>query len=1416
MAGALSRRDIEMIFRAETDKATRPIADLGKAVKTTRGLLADLVEEAGKGEVSLDKLGSATRDLKKAQDELGTARSLLTQLNSQEKALESAETKADAAAKKYADLKAAVDGAEAPTKKLVSSMEAAGRASAAAAERLDTVRAEAAQTREQIEAIIGPVNNVSTSFREVAQVGQEIARGLAVAGAAADDFKQKISAAATANAAAEAKLNADVGFEQAGRQAGLLQSQIDYLSQFENRVELLAQAKRELQSQDAAFEKAVSAQEAKVGAANVAALRQQIEGTFAEAARIERVAAFQQIAADAKAAVSDVSRFAVSEDAATASVNRFANAIQAILSPNAAAQRTIDSITVSVNNAATALEGRGTKSAEEYGRALNELQSAAAGIGAIASKIDGFKAQEEAVARARREFEAAKADALALATALETPGEDAEELARKLTAAQTRVDSTGEAMQRQAQKAAELAAALKRAGVDVNNLAGAEERLAEQARNAAAAQDGIQGKLGGKGGFLGLNVQDATNLSYQLNDIFTQLASGQSIFITLAQQGPQIWQIGGVKAWLAQMGPVLGVLGGLAAGFGAVALAAAGVYKATSPNAETQAAQAYLAMLGEKADISATQMGRLSNELQNYGAKAADANKIAQEFAQAGLNPEVLDTYALAVANAAQVTGNDMTDASDKLTAAMTGGYDAIVALNEAYPVLSDAELQQISNMIDAGKADEARQIVFDRFTGKMQDAADKMNGGWTQAWRNMKGAAEDFGNYIGGVMGRVLTKLRGWLDDAGVDVNYLLLRLRGLDAQAAGNAAVNNGGRMPAPKPTKPVTGDPNRTTAGGQRAIQEAERELDVRKRLTAAQRKENAAIEARRQALDKGYSPAEANRLAALASAKEGRAIADEQAKAGARAAKKAQSARDKAAREAETLANKINSQAEQLQGALDTMGAKVAKVAAGSLQDQLTNAATAVNKEYDKLYRQLEAFAQLTGGKGKIGNQTIEQYRAQLDANKAILTQQSQLKVYEDNLNDTLSERKQLLADIEDRAQRGEITSGEAIRQTAEVTSRYDPIIQSLTQAAINFAKSIGGATPSQELKAFIAKMERAGSANGGDDQEAVRKSVSANIGREESKLNQILSERNSLVESYNTLAQLGIITQQDARRKSAEAYNASKAQIDQQLATLRQTIETARQLGAITPQAYDAWIAKMQVVGAQADYLDPRFAQLKQGIDNIITQNAVDGITNIAQAFGNAIAGAESWGDALLDAGRALLDFIAKTTQMVAQLILQAIILDAVDKATGGFVSGILAFMKVMGGSGGGGPMGMKHNGGTIGSYAGGQQRTTRLSSISPAAIAAAPRYHDGTPSVGLKRDEQVAVLQTGEKVLTEKQQRDEARAKAQAGGNGRGLRQVLAFGDDQVAAAMQGPAGEDVTITHLRRNVPLLKQMLQD
>ena len=124
---ALSKRDIEMIFRAETDSAQRPVNELSSDVKRLRGEMESLAQTSTKTDKSLDALAKTTRELEQAQQELSNARTLLTQLNSQAVALERAESAAEKATKKYTDLKAQVDGAEAPTKRLTQSLAAAER-----------------------------------------------------------------------------------------------------------------------------------------------------------------------------------------------------------------------------------------------------------------------------------------------------------------------------------------------------------------------------------------------------------------------------------------------------------------------------------------------------------------------------------------------------------------------------------------------------------------------------------------------------------------------------------------------------------------------------------------------------------------------------------------------------------------------------------------------------------------------------------------------------------------------------------------------------------------------------------------------------------------------------------------------------------------------------------------------------------------------------------------------------------------------------------------------------------------------------------------------------------------------------------------------------------------------------------------
>ena len=1416
MAGTLSRRDIEMIFRADTDKATRPIGELTKDVRNLRSALAEQIKMAEKGDASLDSLAATTRDLKKAQDELGTARSMLTSLNAQVAALDKAEAKLADATAKYEGLKTQVEGAERPTKRLTNAMEAAGRAQGAAAEQVARINAEVADTRQRIEAVIGPVESFQKSFAEIADTSKEIARGLAVAGDAAQDFQAKLTAAK----ASEAKLNSDVSFEQQGRSAGLLQAQIDYISQFENRVELLAQAKRELAAQNAGFDQALQAQDARIGADNVNRLRAAFEATAQEEQRIQSVNAFRQIAADANAAATDVTRFGATADTTATSAIRLADSLKEIVNPAASASETIDGLEANITAAAGVLDGT-KKSAQIYNVAMNELAAANAAAVRQAGQVDGYRAQQAALDASTAGFRAAQGEVQRLATALATTNEPTEEMARALKTAEANLETAGKEMQRDETRLNELGAALRKAGHDTDNLALSDQRLTKAARESAAAQNDIAGKLQGTTNAFGLSLQSAQNLGYQVNDIVTQLSLGQGLFRTLASQGGQLVQDAGIRGLVVQYAAFLPIVGAVAVGLGVVYTA---FKRASDGAAELQNASGYIAMLGEAGSLSADQIAKASIQMQDFGVSAEDARKTIQAFNEAGLDPQYLNAFIESAKAASDLTGKDFTEAFSLLTEAMNGGYAEVQKLQEAFPILSDAEQVQIKAMYDSGNASEARALVFQKFYGQMEDGAEKMRGPWKTALSAFDTAWHGFLDYLGKT--RIVTNFKAQIDDlsgAVMGAAYLLNRLRGLSVEDATKAAL--GVRGGAPK------GDPNAgrakrgaTSAEGQEAIEDAKRELDVRKRLTKEERLRNAEIAARRKA-PKGATDDEQNQLAALARQKEQNAINDEERKKAESARKKGDAASKRSENAAEALARKIAAAEESLQSGLDGIDAKVAKTATGTLADQLDNAATAVTKEYDKLLRKAEDFRKLTNGKGTIGGQSIDAYEAQVKSDETVLAQQAQLGVYEQNVNNILSQRKQLLADIEDRRNRNEITSAEAVKEASEVTSRLNVEIGSAADQALKFANSIAGATPSAALQAFIAKMQTSGNKSGGLADLA--SFTSKEVGKEEAKLNTIIAERNNLIAANNELVKLGAMSRDEADRAAAEAYANSAPKINLQLESMRQLLDMLHQIKdasgqpLISDEAYAAWQAKMKGVQLQTQYTSANVVQLREGIQGILSQNAGAAIDRMAQAFGNFAAGTLSAGDAAKEAILALGDFVAQTLIMIGKLILQALLIQAIEASTGVPLTAMLNALyggapKGGGGGGaGGGIIGgilgaVFHSGGTVGDKSAGS-RTRRLS-VSPAALATIPRYHNGTAGAGLDSTEQLAVVQKGEKILTEEQQRQEAKRGAPASGGS--LRQVLAFGDDQVAAAMQGPEGENVTVTHIRRNVPLLKMLL--
>jgi len=1364
MADALTKRDIEMIFRAETQSATRPIQDLKKGVADLSKTLAEQVKAAERGEGSIEALAKTVKDLKAAQDELGTARSLLTSLNSQVAALEKAQQKAKEAADKYEALKTQADAADKPTKRLSQSLEAAGRAASAAAEKEALLTAQVAESRTQIEGIIGPVDNFQAAFRDVAVSSKTIAQGLAVAGTATEEYKVKLAGVSEA----EKKLAENDAFQAAGKRAGLLQSQIDYLSQFQNRVQLLAEAERELQQQNTNFDKALSAQSAKEGAANVSVLRSQFEAAFAEQERLERVGAFQKVAQDAKEAASNVDRFAATIDSSAANATRLSEAIFKIVAPSASAASNLQEVGAAVDKAEAALGG-GKLRIAQYQEALNGVDQAIAGLNRQAAQVDGYRKQEAALQSATVKFQELQTQVTVLADKMLTADAPSGEMVRDLKNLETALTAAGSAMQREDARLQELAASLSRAGIDVKQLDNVEKQLITTAERAAKAQAQLSAKTGrggAGGGFLGLNPYELQNLSYQVNDVFTSLASGIPIQQVIFQQGGQIAQLfpGMFASIAAQLGLVIPLLGLAAAGFLSIS-------RALSQIQQQREAKGFLAGLGDDFGYTSEQIVKAQKNLRDFGASADDAKKAVQTFVKEGINPKQLDDFSRAALNASEYLGISLPDAAKKMTEAFRGGKDEVLKLNEEFPFLSKAEYDHIRAMKDSTDQSEIRRIAFEAFFKKMSEGAQNLEGPWAQSTRTFSKAWNDMLDAIAAT---------GVIDIASKALSNLTLGLAGfINLFGEYRKQLNN-----------------NLFGAGAPRSLSEAFFGNPRQDKRTFSQLVD-AAIKDTASQMQKIQ-----NRFSAQSAPGDpgkGRKEQDKQDKA---AEKEAERLAKKRKREAEELARQLESESDQLTSSLDRMTAAALKAQNATLDQELANARKAIDEQYKPLYDRLNDFTKKFGAKTPINGISQAAYRQQLDANKAILAQEAQLKVYEEDVNKALAERQRQLDAIQTKVESGQISPAQGFQETLDVTSKLNPLLDELINKALQFSQ---GLAPSPETLAFIAQLQRAQASTPVNrppsEDPNVKKAALAERATAEQKINDLIAARNGVVEAQNQLLDLNLTGVTEAEAAKKQAYEDTNASLTDQINKLEALIELQHQVGAITPEEYAKAKASVDLFRNSLVYVSDETQAINDTAEHALVEGFSNFFTAVGQGFANLITGARSFKHVIGDLGKAALSFAASFLQAIAQIIIKLLALRVIKSLLG--PGGFAGFLGI-------------HGGGKVGDSSKG--RMTLRRQITPDDIANMGIYHGGgTVGAGLKSDEQLAVLRKGEQVKTEEQQRwDKRRLAAASDGGTKSIRNILVVGDDQVAAAMQGPAGEQVVVSHMIRNKLALKQALDN
>lgn len=262
-------------------------------------------------------------------------------------------------------------------------------------------------------------------------------------------------------------------------------------------------------------------------------------------------------------------------------------------------------------------------------------------------------------------------------------------------------------------------------------------------QNRALAMASMSKSTKGSLGFLGLEPYQLQNLSYQVNDFFTQLASGSGVLQATAQQGGQVFQI--FQDRVGALLRFLPMIGTVAVGVG-LALAALSTLQTN-----TVMLREFNAQLLASADggmYSAEVLLANARILDQYGGSLDEARSNLSMFLREGVRTDEMVEFGEAAQDLADVYELELTDAAKQVTEAFTGNYDSVADLDDAINFLTDTEREHIRVLFESGDAQGARTEAFNIFRAVIGESAEYQRGpaseaarALEQAWDNLMGS---------------------------------------------------------------------------------------------------------------------------------------------------------------------------------------------------------------------------------------------------------------------------------------------------------------------------------------------------------------------------------------------------------------------------------------------------------------------------------------------------------------------------------------------------------------------------------------------------------------------------------------------------------------------------------------------------
>lgn len=259
---------------------------------------------------------------------------------------------------------------------------------------------------------------------------------------------------------------------------------------------------------------------------------------------------------------------------------------------------------------------------------------------------------------------------------------------------------------------------------------------------------------GAHGAAMRLSAQDATNLTYQLNDVAVSLASGQNPLMVLIQQGSQITPIfGGVRGTLSALASVLTPLR-LAIGGVTAALLAGGAAWASY---DASARSLKVAATGLGANSGAT-AGAL--EAQARSLDVGLSTRSVREFqgallATGRIGADSFGSIISIAKNFAATVGTDLDGARDQLAKLFADPAKGAAELRDQYRLLDAATVRQIQRLSEQNRGDEARLRLIDALRPRLVEASQSTHA-LARAWDAVQRGASNAWDWTGRTIDRV------------------------------------------------------------------------------------------------------------------------------------------------------------------------------------------------------------------------------------------------------------------------------------------------------------------------------------------------------------------------------------------------------------------------------------------------------------------------------------------------------------------------------------------------------------------------------------------------------------------------------------------------------------------------------------